>query len=106
MGRYIEGPEHGKAKFIVSEYDAKYWAPEPLKDNSIQIHPLWGDKPKDMEWVIVVDNGPFEAAGWLYDRSEFDAFQANADDRRPRTYLWVPVAQIKEIFPEYFKEPT
>jgi hypothetical protein len=99
MGRYIQGPSKGKVMFIVSEYDGKVWAPDPMHPTR---PPLWGDKPEGMEWVIVVDNGPFEAAGWLFDQREFDDFQ-DPEDNRPKRYLLVPTERIKELFPEFFK---
>ena len=99
MGRYIQGPSKGKVMFIVSEYDGKVWAPDPMHPTR---PPLWGDKPQDMEWVIVLDNGPFEAAGWAFDRREFEDF-LYPEDNRPKRCLLVPTACIKELFPEYFK---
>jgi len=100
MGRYIQGPSKGKIDFIMSEYDGKVWAPDPMHPTR---PPIWGDKPWNMEWVIVVDNGPFEAAGWLYDQREFDDFWSDPGDIRPRRYMLVPIEHIKKLFPEYFK---
>jgi len=36
--------------------------------------------------ICVVDNGPFEAAAFIYSKREFDEF-SQANDFRPRTWL-------------------
>ena len=57
-----------------------------------------------MEWVLVVNNGPFEAAAWLFNKREFDDFKATNSDQRPRTYLAVPAQEIKKLFPDRYEE--
>ena len=41
--------------------------------------------------VCIVDNGLFEAAGYAFDREEFEAFCY--DDGRPRIWLSIPNAK-------------
>jgi hypothetical protein len=90
MGFYIQGPNKGKAQFIVSEYDGKYPSPSQI---------LFNDKPDGTEWVCVVDNGPFEAAAWLFSEHEFQEFALpEVGDMRPRQFLLVPKKHIDEIF--------
>jgi hypothetical protein len=96
MGHYIQGPPKGKAQYIVSEYDAKY----PDSEN---ISLSFDARPKGYEWVCVVDNGPFEAAAWLFSEHEFSAFtESTPGDERPRKFLLVPAEKIKQIFPEQY----
>jgi hypothetical protein len=42
--------------------------------------------------VCVVDNGPFEAAGYCYSEEEFKEFN-NPGDWRPKTWLVHPLAE-------------
>jgi hypothetical protein len=41
----------------------------------------------DLAIIVIMDNGPFEAAGLAYDRKEFVAFTS---DSRPKTYVALP----------------
>jgi hypothetical protein len=49
----------------------------------------WEDVPADKALVVVVDNGPFEAAGFAYDEREFRDF-TDPTDRRRHEYLLLP----------------
>lgn len=94
MGHYIQGPLTGKAEYIVSEYDAKYPPPGPIS---------FGSRPKDYEWVCVVSNGCFDTAAWLHDDREFQTFRCpEPGDGRPRKFLLVPTAKIKQIFSQHY----
>ena len=57
MGYYIEGPIHGKAESILST--------ERAKAKRLDAAPSW-PPPSGRAFVCVVNNGPFEAAGWCY----------------------------------------
>jgi len=78
MGFYIQGPTKNKAAFIIVNYGGKIIAP-PEK---------FSDIPKDVGLICVVDNGAFEAAAFVYDEKEFEAFGSSSDsDFRPRTWM-------------------
>ena len=50
----------------------------------------------DKAVIIVVNNGPFEAAGFAYNQGEFEAF-TQADDHRPRQFVVMDRAKAKEL---------
>jgi len=75
MGFYIEGPLKCKAQYIVSEYDGKI-IPQPYSFSEI---------PEDKAIICVVDNGPFEAAGFCHSEREFECF--TNPDPRPKRWL-------------------
>ena len=74
MGYYIETPmNHGKARYIVQHYNGVVATYEEAKVAST-----------DQGVIVVLDNGPFEAAGFAYDESEFEAFTS---DGRPKSFV-------------------
>lgn len=79
MGLYIQtGANRGKAAFLVQNY------------NTIVVSRLeWRTTdPLIFGLVVVVDNGPFEAAAWAPDVSERDYFaKPHEEDKRPMTFL-------------------
>lgn len=80
MGYYIEVPKNkGKAQQIVELFDGRI----------LSSIPNFEDAKPDEAIICVVDNGPFEAAGFAYDKAELEAF--NRPDsygyQRPRTWL-------------------
>jgi hypothetical protein len=78
MGYYINtGRAHGKANDIAVIYDGELLDTPPASYESI---------PSDKALVVVVDNGPFEAAAFMYDEGEFD-YWATMADPRPRQYV-------------------
>ena len=82
MGYYIEVPKSkGKAQQVVELYGGRV-APYP---------PSFEDITPDEAIICVVDNGPFEAAGFAYDQDELYRF-TNIDGRR-RT--WVIMSRRK-----------
>lgn len=56
----------------------------------------------DLGVIVVVDNGPFEAAGFCYNKDEFTAF-TRRDDLRPRRYVIMDRARAEELtgFPKH-----
>jgi hypothetical protein len=78
MGYYIETPGQlkGKASRIAFEHDGQL-VKEPAK---------FSDVPEDKALIVVVDNGPFEAAALAYDEREFLDF-TDPDDDRPKRYV-------------------
>ena len=80
MGYYIQVPNNkGKAQQIVELYGAKI-IPEPIG--------FWQKDPQEA-FICVLDNGPFEAAGFAYNEREFEEFKAPDPfpPQRPRTWL-------------------
>jgi len=79
MGYYIEtGCLSGKAKSICDRYDAII-IPQPESFHAI---------PPDLAIICVIDNGPFEAAGYCYSPREFEEFSDPMDSRR-KTWLLI-----------------
>jgi len=86
MGFYIEGPAKGKAPFIRSEYDAEFInEPEYFKDI-----------PDDKALICVINNGPFEAAGFAFDDREFRGFSAPGDPR-PKQWMMMDRKKAEEL---------
>lgn len=80
MGYYIDVPNRkGKAQQIVD-----------LHGGRILPHaPIWGDAGADEAIICVLDNGPWEAAGFAYNERELERF-AEPDlytQQRPRIWL-------------------
>ncbi len=78
MGYYIQVPYNkNKARQLIEIYRA----------SSIREPNKFTDVPKDMAILCVVDNGPFEAAGFCYNEEELEAFKPTRYDGRPRQWL-------------------
>ena len=79
MGYYIEVPENkGKAQQIAYLYGARM----------LDRQPNYSDAGPDEAIICVLDNGPFEAAGYAYSEDEFNEFAApDFGYQRPRTWL-------------------
>lgn len=75
MGWYIQGPALGKAKYIMDNHDAI----------RIPVPKSYSEIPEGYAMICVVLNGPFEAAGFAINESEFKVF-TGLDDR-PREFL-------------------
>jgi len=80
MGYYIDtGGIKGKVAVLVKDHGAlvitEHAARAAVKVGIIGV-------------VVVVDNGPFEAAGYCYSPEEFEAFHTPGE-QRPRTYLFM-----------------
>lgn len=87
MGYYIEVPTHqGKAEVIESLYDGMM-IPQPTSFDKV---------PKDMALICVVDNGPFEAAGFVYNENEFRDF-TDPKDNRPKKFLLMSWGLASEL---------
>ena len=80
MGFYIEtGSSTGKAKFIVDNYSGK-------EDSFVEAIRISETHNREKGVIIVVNNGPFEAAAFAFNHNEFLAFH-NSDDNRPKQYV-------------------
>jgi len=84
MGRYISGPTHGKADHIIRTMHGERLDTPPVSFDAI---------PLGKALIAVVDNGPFEAAGYVYSPGEFSAFVTHMD--RPCVYLLVDVGAVE-----------
>jgi len=78
MGYYVQAPSNkGKAEYLAENFERSRLA--TLSEAR--------DAMENGEGVIVVvDNGPFEAAGFCYDVHEFNAF-TDPSDSRPKKYV-------------------
>lgn len=81
MGYYIgcELPK-GKAQYLIEKYGAS------LVATSFGMGDYISRLPEDKALICVIDNGPFEAAGLMYDQKELDVFVADSTGRR-KTWL-------------------
>lgn len=90
MGYYAEPPVRtGKAEWLIRNVGA-----EPISfPEAVE---LLG-QPGEMV-IVVLENGPFDAAGWAYSLDELDAF-TDPDDSRPRTILRVQEGKVAPYCP-------
>lgn len=80
MGYYIETPgNRGKAQYLVANHGGRIVSYDEAK--KIVNYSNNGEAV-----IVVVDNRMFEAAGFAYEPSEFDAFTL-PDDPRPKTFV-------------------
>jgi len=88
MGWYIQCPESkNKAKQLVDLYQAELVSKQEA-ENAID------DPTKGI--VVVLDNGPFEAAGFAYDSKEFAAFTISRDTRT-KWFLIMDRGLVKQL---------
>lgn len=82
MGKYIEtGTTKGKTNWIRDNLGGKIVSQNMAKD-------LVATKCV----IVVVDNGPFEAAAWAFSPAEFEAF-TYPDDHRPKQFVVIDGAK-------------
>lgn len=88
MGFYIDPPYCSKEKWLANN------AVRVLGDSySYLKNPLYA-------LVVLVDNGPFTAAGIAFSQREFEAFN-DPNDKRPKCLFAVERKKLFEVFPEY-----
>jgi hypothetical protein len=89
MGYYIKTGENvGKAEYLIAREGAMELLDVP---NSLS------ELPSGLEGLIcVVDNGPFEAAGFIYNDRELEAF-TDPSDYRFKRWLTMPLDKAKEL---------
>lgn len=77
MGYYIQTDHiREKGMYLVRHHGGQIIAkPEKLSDI-----------PEGKALIVVVDNGPFEAAALAYNQDEFEAF-IQPSDHRPKTFV-------------------
>jgi len=81
------GSNTGKAKWLVEKAQA-----EVISKDEAQIIV---EDSIDHGVICVIDNGMFEAAGYAFSPSEFQAFARN--DGRMKTWLKMPAAMAKKL---------
>jgi hypothetical protein len=84
MGYYIPGPPSDKGPFMMREYGAE---PAML---------LKYPPPPGKALIVVIDNGFFEAAGYAYNKAEYEAF-TDPDDGRPKSFYYMDEAKAREL---------
>ena len=78
MGYYMQtSGTHGKAAAIADRFGAVIVSKDVAEA-------AMDDPTKGV--IVVVNNGPFEAAGFAFDRNKWEAF-TRSDDRRPRQFV-------------------
>ena len=78
MGYYLQVPmPHGKALELAAKHGGELVSKEQAAE-------AMNDPTKGV--VVVVDNGPFEAAGFAFDQGEWEAFNLPGD-KRPRKFV-------------------
>ncbi len=88
MGYYIETDNYiGKADYFVRQESGIELMRRP---NSIS------DVPADRGLVCIVDNGPFEAAAFVYNDNELKAF-STPTDRRFKRWVHIPLERAKSL---------
>ena len=88
MGYYIEAPSNkGKAEWLCSTHEGTLLqhAPSSLRE-----------LPEGKGLVCVVDNGPFEAAGFIFSDSELRVF-SSPSNYRPKKWVVMDKAKAAEL---------
>lgn len=95
MGCYVNLPNDG---------NKKNWL-EMAGEKFIPNVNSWKEKPKDTLPVVLVDNGPFMAAGVCFDNDEWLAFSEPGDNRQ-KWYYYVDIDKLRNYSPidDYLKE--
>lgn len=87
MGRYIQtSAPKGKAKEIVEKHNGVM----VLQPASL------AEVDEDVALIVVVDNGPFEAAAYAYTQREFEAF-TDPTDFRPKQFVLIPKVVAEQL---------
>lgn len=74
MGYYIQtSGNKGKAQEMIARYGGEIIYQPPASYNDI---------PEGKALIVIIDNGPFEAAGFCFSEQEFEAFTRPEDKRR------------------------
>ena len=66
------------------------------------VDPSW-PPPEGMALVVLVDNGPFTAAGVIMDKEEFKA-ATNPEDPRVRFYFHIRIDSLSDVLGDYAME--
>lgn len=94
MGYYLN-PTDGRTKEEFLEREGKNVYPFMFASRQ----DIWEQTPKDHALIVLVDNGPFTAAGVAFSPDEFEAF-TEATDARPKRIYMVELSKLKGHVPE------
>ena len=99
MSFYVQGPKKGKAAFITDTMEGV-----PIPDSEVE---QWINNP-DQAVVLVIDNGHFEAAVFIYCLGEHQQTlrEVEAGDDRPRQHLRANRQQVEQAAGDYLKHKT
>ena len=87
MGFYLQGPNLGKADYLVLNEGAR----RVTKEDALEA------LKKGVEAVVcVVSNYAFEAAGYCYSEREFEAF-CDPSDARQKEWLVMDLKTVEEL---------
>ena len=75
MGYYVQGPANGKEQHIVNTLNGRIVDKETAKA-----------QVESGGVIVVMHNGPFDAAGFAYDMKEFRSMTL-PHDSRPKTFV-------------------
>jgi hypothetical protein len=92
MGYFINPPDMTKEEFI-----AKHTI-EVVRNFRGKAHEIFSSRNKNEAIVVLVDNGPFTAAGIAFDENELAAFIDNPRDYRPMCVFVLPKAVLKPYY--------
>lgn len=88
MGFYLQGPTLGKADYLLAEHTdfrevtcSEAAVARAMNDNAV---------------VVIVENGPFDAAAFAFSDDEFEDF-TQANDLRPKRFLLGPKDLVEEL---------
>ena len=85
MGAYINPPNMSKEQW--------------LSENATEVPFVDWDLPDGHFPVVLVDNGPFTAAGIAYSKRELEEFTSPSDNR-PKRFFIAPIEKLHEVSPE------
>ncbi len=88
MGYYIQGPNLGKAQYLLDTYSEF----EEVTQDEAELFQCEGD----VGIVVVVNNGMFDAAAFAFSDREFEEF-TDMSDPRPRRFLTAPRDLVEEL---------
>jgi len=88
MGYYIQGPLRGKADYIRTHEEDVTVLKTPEAARAAY--------EEGMGVVVVVENGPFDAAAFAYSKDELESF-LRPDDQRPVTLLAMDRQKAEEL---------
>ena len=96
MGCYIDPKDETKEQFL--DREGEEVESDYISENYRYI------KSKGKLPIVLVDNGPFTAAGVAYTEREFERFVRY--DNRPKRFYIVPIDKLKTVSPidDYLKE--
>lgn len=90
MGFYVNPRGETKESFLERE---------GIRASSSDLKLGWKSVPTGFLPVVLINNGPFTAAGIAYSESEFKEF-TRLDDPRPRQMFFVEIEKLLRVAPD------